>query len=221
MKKLGTALTALLVLSLAIPAGAGPSTHVGAGAAQVAVAGWLVPGNGGKPASVYVAVAVHGTHPKDGFGTYAMVARGPCRMVRHHGHRHLECRIRERLRKVPLDAFVIDPLLETARLTLKQGRFTHTVSWAGRGDRRTDPILFADAFVWFPEFIYADAVGMLVVQRQANATARLFGRRFASAKRFGAVLYEAASAGALVYNEGPAEMTVTMRGGTVSVRYGY
>ncbi|MFN2526989.1 MAG: hypothetical protein ABR505_12135 [Actinomycetota bacterium] len=118
----------------ALVLGVGPLAHaeqpgVRGNATQFAYASWLVTEE--NHGVMYFAAGMNNVpseSPSVGF-----VGAAKCRPIAH-GH-HTAWRCRGRSRPTPLNPgdFMVDPLLDGARLTLTEDGFTHEVSWTGRG----------------------------------------------------------------------------------------
>ena len=126
--------TAILLLAAAMPASADPMPGAGAGAYQLADAAWIVPEDK-RSGTFYFAMAMRfaPTVPA-GLETFAVVGKGRCFSSggRHGGF--TICTASGRGEAIdPMD-FEMDPLLESARMTIESRGFTHEVEWTGRGD---------------------------------------------------------------------------------------
>ena len=159
------ALFLLLSMSLsAAPAAAALPDEPYGGADQVALSLWLH--REGSKLTLYVAQG--GRHfetsrtPPDTYGlpAYGAVGRGPCTVTKKGGM----CRVKGQIFTLTTE-FEMDPLLESAHMTLEAGKFTHVVDWTGEESVSQDSDLDGpDAYA--------------SMYRPALATATLYGLEF-------------------------------------------
>jgi hypothetical protein len=111
------------------PASAAPNVVIMGGAGQDALAVWIKP-TGPKSAVMYVAEAFRDAG-SDGLYSEALVARGTCSVRKGGRSTVIWCSASARPRPLSLEEFSVDPLLSSARLRFRAGRYTQSVSWKG------------------------------------------------------------------------------------------
>lgn len=176
----------LALLSSLIPTASltAQQPDAGAGGGRFAFAVWLR--EEADRLFLYVAYA------EQSVGTAGPISEGgvgrlACREQTFRGHPYYVCGGRMHTRPIGPSEFEMDPLLDSARLTVKAGGATNTIRWKGLGDA---PSPFAHASAWSPCCGHAGADGY----RWARATGRVLGTRL-GARRSGAAMDQGAGAG--------------------------
>ena len=155
---------ALYMCLTAGPAGAALPAEVYAGADQVALSVWLQ--RDGSRLMLYLAQGgrhvdvVETPQVTSGVPAYGAVGRGRCTLTKKGG----ACKVRGKIYPLTTE-FEMDPLMETAHLTLDAGKYTHVVDWIGRETVAQDSDV-------------SDSEGYVSLYRPASATATLFGTEF-------------------------------------------
>ena len=115
----------LVAAVLALPLAATPAAAV---AGQEAFAVWVRPE--GKKLVAYFAVAERYVDPTSGgLVTAAGVAKGTCHVSGGRGFRMVVCGASGRMKEIPFEDFVVDPVLRSATMTVTMAGRTHTTEW--------------------------------------------------------------------------------------------
>lgn len=106
----------------------------GAGIFQMADAAWIVPEDKQR-GTFYFAMAMRfAPSAPNGLATMGVVGKGRCFSTGNRNHGMTVCSASGRGHAIDVMDFELDPLLESARLTLESGGFTHVIDWTGQGD---------------------------------------------------------------------------------------
>jgi hypothetical protein len=97
-----------------------------------------------------------------------LIARGRCERHPLGEYYELLCFVRGRWQSAPAEAFSMSPLLDTATLRFRQGRFQHSATWMGDGP----PLPGAGADPDDPTGSYGAELA-----REARANGRLFNQQ--------------------------------------------
>jgi hypothetical protein len=182
MKRVALLLAALLALPGVSATASEP--EVFAAVAQEAQADWIrIKGSSGN---WYIALASR-FPTEEGLLTIGGIGRGFCFVEKFRRSTMVTCIATLRIKKLPVEAFTMDPALVQADLTIKQGGRTHTVRWTGKGEA--------------PQTVTDTSTGSngghvaVVTYRNASAAGKVFGRSVTSKRGDLAELFEGAVAG--------------------------
>jgi hypothetical protein len=184
MRRVAVSLAVVLVLSIA-PASAGPQLAPYAGVDQAAASIWFR--HEGGQMTLYIAAGGRSAdnHPTVpdlvGLPAYGLVGRGPCKITKKGGF----CRLRGKIYPLVTE-YEMDPLMESAHMTLDTGRYTHVVDWTGEqtvsqdSDQEGTELYFymyrpasVKATLYNKKFNGGDAISIMQNSVQAGDAARL------------------------------------------------
>ena len=173
-----------LSLSLLPPAVAEPG--VAYGLDQMAWGDWIE--LHGKKGTYTAAIA--NRYPTDsGIVTTAAILKGKCRVHRTKNFTVISCHGSGTGKKIPLQNFQLDPLMDSASLHVRANGHDNRVSWDGKGPTPIGGAGVASGGNW--------AAAGMDVSRDAEAGGRVLGRRVRSKGWLDwGFLYETAYAGA-------------------------
>jgi hypothetical protein len=182
MRRIVLLMAALLALPGTVATASEP--EVFAAAAQDVSADWIrIKGSSGE---WYIAMASR--FPSDqGLITIGGIGRGFCFVETIRKMKMVTCIASLRVKEIPAEAFVMDPALTQAQLSVKQGGRTHTVTWVGKGDAPEA----ATETSWGSDGSH----GALVAYRNGTATGKVFGKSFTSRRGDIAEMFEGAMVG--------------------------
>ena len=156
-----------------------PAVH--AGVDQTAIARWNVREAGQRV--IYFAAAFNHVNQDAGWPSIGYAGRAECREVDRGHHTYVICRGRAKPVDLMPGDFVMDPALQSARLSVTTEGVQHTVSWEATGET-PQPYLHQHA---------GTDVGFQVMtgsSRRALASGTLFGQEFTPRK--GAIMMQGA-----------------------------
>ena len=197
MKRLATALLALLLGATALPATAAPG--VAAGSEQYADTSWIIM-QSPTTADFYFAFAWRSAG-EGGLQTIGAVGKGKCEVQRTKHMHSIMCHGSGVGKRLGLDQFSFDPALRSASMTVNTKGHKHTVRWKGRGDAPS----VSSGVVGGDDYAGAGAG----VSRDARAKARLFGRNMSTPDRTFTFSFLGQGAGAFVFTDYE-ERTITV-----------
>lgn len=126
--------TAIVLFVASLPASAEPMPGAGAGVYQLADAAWIVPEDKTHGAFYFALAMRFAPAIPSGLATFGVVGKGRCFSSGGRNHGFTVCSASGRGQSIDHTDFELDPLLESARLTLESRGFTHEVEWTGQGD---------------------------------------------------------------------------------------
>jgi hypothetical protein len=178
MKRLAVLVAGLLALPVAASATVAPSTSIAV--AQEVQADWMR--LNGASGNWYIATATR--FPSDaGIETFGGVGKGMCFVDRSF----VTCIAMIRIKRLPLDAFTMDPAMTTAELKVSQQGREHQVTWTGEGEAPNASSETGSG----PKGAHV----ALISSRDATASGTIFGRKVTTRKHDLAEMFEGAIVG--------------------------
>ena len=170
-------IASFLCLLMLASVGGSAAAQGGAGAEVVTGAGAYWWRHGPSHGTVYLIDVYQSAGTYDNRTGYrAFFASIPCD-VGGRRNRPVDCKFRRAdYRRVKVDSFEIDPLLNSAHVVVHDGDRRGEVTWTGRGDYH-EPFLWQSAgdFIAPPYFMHVHASAIAFIGRDAKASGDLFG----------------------------------------------